>query len=178
MKKILVITTLLISIAALKAEEAPVFQASLTPDVAIHPKTTEIHGLSLSIWGENPQQGVALGFVNGSSGDSSGFTWGLVNYSESYTGVSWGLVNVSTTSFVGWQDGWVNVAQGDFTGFQSGWLVNYAKNFRGLQLGLVNYTENLRGVQIGLANIAMNNPWFSDFPDKLATGFPIVNWSF
>jgi hypothetical protein len=178
MKKILVLAVLVASVAGLKAEETPIFQASLTPDIAIYSKTTEIHGLSLSIWGQNPQQGVALGFVNGSSGDSRGFTWGLVNYSESYTGVSWGLVNVSTTSFVGWQDGWVNVAQGDFTGFQSGWLVNYAKNFRGLQLGLVNYAENLRGVQIGLANIAMNNPWFSDFPDKLATGFPIVNWSF
>jgi len=141
-------------------------------------RQSSIHGLSLSIWGENPQQGVALGFVNGSSGDSSGFTWGLVNYSESYTGVSWGLVNVSKTSFVGWQSGWINVAQGEFTGFQSCWLVNYAKNFRGLQLGLVNYAENLQGVQIGLANIAMNNPWFTDFPDKLATGFPIVNWSF
>jgi hypothetical protein len=43
---------------------------------------------------------------------------------------------------------------------------------------LVNYAENLRGVQVGLANVAMNNPWFNEFPDKLATGFPIVNWSF
>ncbi len=48
----------------------------------------------------------------------------------------------------------------------------------GLQVGLVNYAEELHGVQIGLANIAINNPWFSEFPDKLATGFPIVNWSF
>jgi hypothetical protein len=178
MKNIIIITVLVTSVAGLKAEETPVFQASLTPDIAIYPKTTEIHGLSLNIWGQNPQAGVALGFVNGSSGESAGFTWGLVNYSESYTGVSWGLVNICQTRYVGWQDGWVNVAQGEFTGFQSGWIFNYAKNFRGLQLGLVNYAENLRGVQIGLANIAINNPWFSDFPDKLATGFPIVNWSF
>jgi hypothetical protein len=177
MKKIFIMT-MLIGVIGLEAEETPVFQASLTPDIAIYSKTTEIHGLSLNIWGENPQKGVTLGFVNGSSGKSSGFTWGLVNYSESYTGVSWGLVNVSTTSFVGWQSGWINVAQGEFTGFQSGWLVNYAEKCHGLQLGLVNYSENLRGVQIGLANIAMNNPWFTDFPDKLATGFPIVNWSF
>jgi hypothetical protein len=178
MKKILIATALIISTAGVKAGEAPFFQASLTPDTAIYSKTTEIHGLSLSIWGENPQQGVALGFVNGSSGNSSGFAWGLVNYAESYTGVAWGLVNVSKASFVGWQDGWVNVAQGEFTGFQSGWLVNFAEGFHGLQLGLINYAENLHGVQIGVANIAMNNPWFSDFPDKLATGFPIVNWSF
>src|SRR5450432_2852981 len=106
MEKIIVVVVLITSIAGLKADETQVFQASLTPDIAIYPKTTEIHGLSLNIWGENPQQGVALGFVNGSSGESSGFSWGLVNYSETYTGVSWGLVNVSKTSFVGWQSGW------------------------------------------------------------------------
>jgi hypothetical protein len=71
----------------------------------------------------------------------------------------------------------VNVAQGTFTGFQEG-VVNVAQEFHGFQLALVNYTENLHGVQVGVVNIALNNPWFNDFPDKLATGFPIVNWSF
>jgi hypothetical protein len=178
MKKILIAAALTVSVASLWADESHGFQASLTPDIAIYPKTTEINGLSLNIWGENPQHGVAIGFVNGSTGDSSGFTWGIVDYSESYTGVSWSVVDVNSTSFHGWQAGIVNVAQGEFVGFQSCWLVNYAKEMHGLQLGLVNYTENLHGVQVGLANIAMNNPWFSDFPDKLATGFPIVNWSF
>jgi hypothetical protein len=178
MKKILIATVSLTiaSTAGLMADE-PFFQASLTPDIAIYSKNTEIHGLTLSIWGENPQHGVALGFVNGSSGDSGGFAWGLVNYSESYTGVSWSLVDINNTSFKGWQSGWISISQGEFTGFQSG-LINYANKFNGLQLGLVNYAENLHGVQIGLANIAINNPWFTDFPDKLATGFPIVNWSF
>lgn len=181
MKKILILTVLITSAAAVQAQDTNdihCFQASLTPEIAIYPRTTEIRGLSLNIWGENPQHGVSLGFVNGSSGDSGGFTWGLVNYSESYTGVSWSIVDVSRISFTGWQSGWVNVAQGDFTGFQSGWLVNYAHECHGLQLGLVNYADKLDGVQVGLANIAMNNPWFSDFPDKLAPGFPIVNWSF
>jgi hypothetical protein len=178
MKKLIVITALVISAAGLRAEETHGFQASLTPDIAIYPKTTEINGLSLSIWGENPQQGVALGFVNGSTGDSAGFSWGLVNYSDTYTGVEWAWVNVNKTSFHGWQYGLVNVAQGEFVGFQSGWLFNYSKKVTGLQLGLVNYAENLDGVQIGLANIALNNGWFNEFPDKLATGFPIVNWSF
>jgi hypothetical protein len=178
MQKIVVISILAISGIALKADESRVFQASLTPDIAIYSRTTEIDGLSLNIWGENPQRGVTLGIVNGSTGESSGFTWGLVNYSDSYTGVAWGWINVNKVNFVGWQDGWVNVAEGTFTGLQSGWIFNYAREFHGLQVGLVNYAQNLHGVQIGLANIAMNNPWFSDFPDKLATGFPIVNWSF
>jgi hypothetical protein len=179
MKKLFVITTvLIIGAAGLQAQDSHPFQASLTPDIAIYPTDAEIHGLSLNIWGENPQQGVALGIVNGSTGDSAGFSWGIVNYSEMYTGVSWAWVNVNTTSFHGWQYGWVNVAQGEFIGFQSGLIFNYSKKATGLQLGLVNYAESLDGVQIGLANIVMDNPWFSDFPDKLATGFPIVNWSF
>ncbi|MEJ0089481.1 MAG: hypothetical protein WDM80_07025 [Limisphaerales bacterium] len=178
MKKIFVITTLVISAASLRAEESHCFQASLTPDIAIYPKTAQINGLSLSIWGQNPQQGIAVGIVNGSTGDSAGFSWGLVNYSETYTGVSWAWVNVNQTSFTGWEYGLVNVARGDFTGFQSGWIFNYAGKMKGLQLGLVNYSQNLQGVQIGLANIAINNGWFNEFPDKLATGFPIVNWSF
>lgn len=178
MKKLILLSALVASIVSVKAVDAPFFQASLTPDVAIYSKTAQINGLCLSIWGENPQTGVALGIVNGSSGDSKGFSWGIFNYSESYTGVSWAPVNVNKTRFVGWQSGWVNIAQGEFTGFQSAYIFNYAKEFTGFQLGLVNYSQKLRGVQVGLANIAMNNPWFKEFPDKLATGFPIVNWSF
>ena len=183
MKKFFIITALAISAAGLRAEESHFFQASLTPDIAIYPKTTQINGLSLSIWGENPQHGLALGLVNGSSGDSYGFSWGLYNYAESYAGVSWGLVNYSAKDFTGWQGGIlfcpciVNISKGKFTGFQNG-VVNVSEEFHGLQLGLVNYSQNLHGVQIGLANIAINNGWFDDFPDKLATGFPIVNWSF
>jgi len=162
MKKLFVITSLTISAAGLKAADAPFFQASLTPDIAIYSKTTEIRGLSLSVWGENPQQGFALGFVNGSSGESMGFSWGLFNYDDTYTGVAWAVVNASNEKFVGWQEG----------------VVNVAKEFHGLQWGVVNYAENLRGVQLGFVNVAMNNPWFKELPDKFATGFPFVNWSF
>jgi hypothetical protein len=153
------------------------FQASLTPEIAIEPKTAQIDGVALSIWGENPQHAFALGFINGSTGDSAGFSLGLVNCAETYTGVALGIVNISEQDFHGWQDGLVNYCQGSFTGFQSGWI-NVSSEFHGLQYGFVNYTENLQGVQIGLVNVAMNNPWFDEFPNKLATGFPIVNWSF
>jgi len=184
MKKLILITTLVISAAGLQAADAPFFQAALTPDIALYSKTTEISGISLDIWGENPQHSFNLGFVNGSTGDSGGFSLAFfVNYADAYTGVEWSMVNVSRTSFVGWQGGFifwpslVNVSKGTFTGFQEG-VVNCAQEFHGFQLALVNYTENLHGVQIGLINIALNNPWFHEFPDKLATGFPFVNWSF
>ncbi len=175
MKKILVLTALAVSAASLKADSP--FQASLTPDIAIHSKSTQINGLALSIWGENPQHALALGFVNGSTGDSEGLSWSLVNYADTYTGVAWAVVNISHKKFIGWQDGVVNYSEGYFKGLQSGWL-NVSEEFHGLQFGLVNYAENLRGVQIGFINVARNNPWFQEFPDKLATGFPIVNWSF
>jgi hypothetical protein len=177
MKKLIIIIALVISTVGLKAEESHFFQASLTPDIAIYSKTTEIRGIALDIWGENPQHSFNLGFVNGSTGDSAGLSWGLVNYDDSYTGVQWGYVNISYKSFVGWQDGWVNYSQGYFKGFQSG-LVNITQEAHGLQLGVVNYTESLNGVQIGVVNIIKDNPWFNEFPNKLATGFPIVNWSF
>ena len=176
MKKTLLLSAVVMAALGVRADQ-PVFQASLTPDVAIYPTTTEIHGLSLDIWGQNPQHSLNLGFVNGSTGDSCGFTWGLVNYGDAYTGVAWAWINISYQNFTGWQDGLVNVSQGKFTGLQSGWI-NVAQEFHGLQLGLVNYSEDLHGVQIGFANIALNNPWFTAMPDKLATGFPIVNWSF
>ncbi len=176
MKKLLIIAALATSVASLKADES-VFQASLTPDIAIHPRTTEINGFALNIWGENSQHSLNLGFVNGSTGDSKGLGWGLVNYDDSYTGVQWGIVNYSKKSFIGWQDGCVNVSKGYFKGFQDG-LINVAEDAHGLQFGGFNYTEKLNGVQIGLINIIKDNGWFDEFPNKLAKGFPIVNWSF
>lgn len=163
MKKLIILTSLIACVTGLKAGEAA-FQASLTPDIAIQSKDTQVNGLCLSIWGENPQHALALGFVNGSTGsDSKGLSWAfLVNYSDTYTGVDLALVNWSKVKFTGLQWGAVNVAN----------------EFHGLQMGWVNYSENLRGVQLGLINVAQNNPWFNEFPDKLATGFPIVNWSF
>src|ERR1035438_3076435 len=176
MKKLLILTTLAGSTIVSQADES-VFQASLTPDIAIHSRTTQINGLALNIWGENPQYSLNIGFVNGSTGGSQGLAWGLVNYADSYTGVAWGLVNVSREKFFGWQDGAINYSQGTFTWLQSGWI-NVAQDFQGLQLGFVNYAEHLNGVQLGLVNVARNNPWFNEFPNKLATGFPILNWSF
>ncbi|MCX6895007.1 MAG: hypothetical protein NTZ16_05800 [Verrucomicrobia bacterium] len=177
MKTLIIIISLAITVTAVQAGEA-LLQLSLTPDIAIHPKTTQINGLALNIWGENPQHSLNLGIVNGSTGDSMGLSWAFIaNYADSYTGVQWAFVNVSQRNFLGWQSGAVNFSQGTFTGLQSGWI-NVAQEFHGLQLGFINYAEKLNGVQVGAVNVAMNNPWFKEFPNKLATGFPFVNWSF
>ena len=174
--KILNVSAVVFAIA-LSANAQSAFQASLVPEVAIHSKDTRINGVALSIWGENPQSALALGLVNGSTGESKGLTISAANYADSYSGVALGFVNVCQENFTGWQGGFVNCAWGNFTGLQSG-PVNIAEKFDGLQLGVYNFTETLHGVQIGIINIALNNPWFSEFSDKLAPGFPIVNWSF
>lgn len=185
-KPALLMTALLVGVIEVQAqqnqpnvgnEDDTVFQLSLVPDIALFPKTTTVNGFSLNIWGENPQHGVALGLINGSTDESAGFSFGIVNYDDTYRGVQWGFVNVSKQDFIGWQRGFVNFSQGSFTGFQDGFL-NFSEEVTGFQFGLVNYTQQLKGLQIGIVNVAMNNPWFEEFPDKLATGFPIVNWSF
>jgi len=162
MKK-LVIAVLICLVASSAYAESKPFQLSLVPDVAIHSKDTHIKGVTLNIWGQNPQSAFALGFVNGSTGDSKGFSWGLVNYAESYTGVELGLVNYAT---------------GNFTGVQSGFF-NYAVKLKGLQLGTINYAKTAEScIQIGLINIISQNQWFTGFPNELAKGMVFVNWRF
>jgi hypothetical protein len=177
MKTTLLIFAFVAGTIAARAGDSSAFQASLTPSVALHSSSTQIDGLSLSIWGENPQRGLTLGFINGSTGDSKGFTWGLYNYDETYTGVQLGIVNYSSTGFSGLQYSFVNFDQGTFKGLEWG-FVNVSQDTHGLQLGAVNYAETLSGMQIGLVNIASNNEWFTALPNQLAPAFVFVNWSF
>jgi hypothetical protein len=141
-------------------------QLSLTPDIAIESKTTQIDGVSLSIWGENPQNAIALGFINGSTGSSSGLSLGLLaNYAQSYKGA---------------QLAWIaNYSSQTFTGLQLA-AFNYAENLNGLQLGFINYANtSKKGVQIGFVNI-MNETktWFRNLPNEVAPGMVFVNWRF
>ena len=170
MKKLLtILTSLLIASGALVASEP--IQLSLTPEIAIFDRNTQIEGLDLSIWGENPQTALALGIVNGSTGHSAGFScsW-ILNYADDYKGVQWALVNYVKGDFLGWQSGFVNYTDGTMKGFQGG-AVNYAGHLTGLQLGFVNYAETAKtGVQIGLVNLIPSNDWFRGLPDELAPG--------
>lgn len=161
-KLILVLAFSLIATSAFAETQG--FQLSLTPDIAIHPKTTLVKGVTLSVWGENPQSALALGFVNGSTGQSSGLSWGLANYAESYKGAQLGIGNY---------------ASGDFTGLQWG-AVNYAGNLNGLQLGFVNIAKATKqGLQIGFVNVIQDNKqWFSNLPEELAPVMVFVNWGF
>ncbi len=154
-------------------------QLSLTPEIAIFDRSERIEGLALSIWGENPQSALALGFVNGSTGQSAGLSLSFIlNYADSYKGVQWAAVNYTEGDFLGWQAGFVNYTEGTMKGLQSG-VVNYAGKLTGLQFGLVNFAETAQtGVQIGLVNLLPQNAWFSELPDGLAPGMIFINWRF
>lgn len=153
---------------------------SLTPDIAIHDRSERIEGLTLSIWGENPQTALSLGIVNGSSGESAGLSWAFIcNYAESYKGVHWAPINYTKVDFLGWQGGFVNYTGGAMKGLQSG-AVNYAGKLTGLQYGFLNFAETAdAGVQIGFVNlISQNKHWFTGLPNELAPGMVFVNWRF
>ena len=76
MVKKLILGLIVSFFATTASAETQPFQLSLIPDVAIHNKATHIQGISLSIWGENPQTALAIGIVNGSTGQSSGISFG------------------------------------------------------------------------------------------------------
>ena len=161
-------------------------QLSLTPDIAVYDRSETINGLTLSIWGENPQTALAIGLVNGSTGQSAGLSVGILNYADDYSGLQWGLVNYTKHDFAGWQGGFglgllvsvANYTGGTMSGFQCG-VVNYAGSLTGLQLGLINYAKIAdAGVQIGLINVMPQNQFLTGLPDELAPGMILVNWRF
>ena len=177
MKKMLVLIVSGWFVAVAAASAAKPLQVSLTPDVSLFGKTERIEGLALSLWGENPQTALALGIVNGSTGDSAGFSLGLLlNYADNYKGVQWAPINYAKGDFFGWQGGLVNYVDGTLSGLQSG-VVNYAGRLTGLQFGLVNYAATVeRGVQIGLINFMPRNRFLSGLPSELAPVMVFVNW--
>ena len=183
MKKLLIVLAGVLiasgAMAQIKLTETKPFNASILPDLAIYDRSERIEGLTLSIWGENPQTSLALGIVNGTSGDSAGFSWAfLLNYADDYKGVQWAPVNYVTGDFLGWQAAFVNYTGGSMKGLQTGW-VNCAGKLTGLQFGFVNYAETGKtGVQIGLVNLIPDNRWFSGLPNELAPGMIFVNWRF
>ncbi|MDD2598816.1 MAG: hypothetical protein PHO37_06285 [Kiritimatiellae bacterium] len=177
MKKLLIA---LIGVASLScAIASQPIQLSLTPEIALYDRNEQIEGLALSIWGENPQTALALGFVNGSTGQSAGLSLSFIlNYADDYKGVQWAAVNYTKGDFLGWQAGFVNYTEGTMKGLQSG-FVNYAGKLTGVQFGFVNYAESAEtGVQIGVVNLIPSNPWFSELPDQLAPGMIFLNWGF
>lgn len=185
MKRLLAFIVSTVVASGAMAETKP-FNLSITPNVAVYDRSETIEGLTLSIWGENPQTSLAIGFVNGATGESAGLSLGLLNYAENYKGLQWGLVNYTTGDCSGWQGGFgfgiavsaLNYTGGAMKGLQTG-IVNYAGKLTGLQFGLVNYAATADdGVQIGLVNIIPENRWFSGLPDELAPGMIFVNWGF
>lgn len=179
MKKLLTCLALFMLSSGIMAGTHP-FNLSLTPDIAVYDRTETIEGITLSVWGENPQTSLALGIVNGSTWQSAGLSWALfLNYADDYKGIQWAPINYTKGDFFGWQDGFVNYSGGNMRGLQMG-FVNYAGRVTGLQLGFVNFANDAdAGVQIGIVNIIRSNTnWFTDLPEELAPAMLFVNWRF
>ena len=176
MKKIMLVLVGLIAATGVMAESRPV-QLSLTPDISLFGRTETIEGLTIGIWSENPQTALALGIVNGSTGQSAGLSWAFIlNYAENYKGIQWAPINYTKTDFLGWQGGFVNYTEGSMKGLQSG-AVNYAGHLTGLQFGFVNYAATAETrVQIGVVNFIPQNPWFTDMPNGVSPAMIFINW--
>lgn len=161
-----------------QAGQTKPFNLSITPDMAVYNRLTNIEGVTLSIWGENPQKSLAFGIINGTTGQSAGLNWSFIlNYNDNYKGVQWSMINYSKQESFGWDAGLIDYTGNVMTGLVTG-LVNYAGRLRGLQFGLVNYVKDTdTGVQIGLINIIRTNTgWFSDLPNSLAPVMILANW--
>lgn len=177
MKKICACLALCLISFGVFADTKP-FNASITPDMAIYSRTTTIEGVTLSIWGENPQTSLALGIVNGSVGNSAGLDWALfVNYADNYKGVQWAPVNYASHDSLGWDAGFINYAGGLMTGLATG-AVNVTQRLWGVQFGFINYVKTTdAGFQLGFINIIQSNrKWFSNFPREFAPVMIFVNW--
>lgn len=178
MKKVLVCLVGIMMASGVMAGSKPI-QISLTPELSLFGRNETIEGLTLSVWGENPQTALALGIVNGSTGQSAGLSWAFIlNYADNYKGIQWAPINYTKGDFLGWQGGFVNYTEGSMKGLQTG-AVNYAGKLTGLQFGFLNYAATAEtGVQIGLVNLIPENEWFTGLPDELAPGMILVNWRF
>ena len=175
MKKLVMGCAIVIMIAGTALASKPI-QVSIIPDVALYGRTETIEGLTIGLWSENPQTALALGVINGSTGQSAGLSWAFIlNYAESYTGIHWAPINYTAGDFLGWQAGFVNYA-GAMRGLQRG-TVNITGRLTGLQFGFINYAETVdTGLQIGLINIMPQNQWFTELPNALAPAMIFVNW--
>ena len=178
MKRILIILLGILAIGGAMAGGQP-FQLSLTPQLSLVDRTNKVDGVSLNIWGENRQSGLALGIVNGSTGFSSGLSVALIlNYADFYNGIQVAPVNLARADFWGLQIGIVNCTDGRMKGLQFG-MLNIAGHLAGFQVGLVNYAGSAKkALQLGLVNVNPRNDWFTELPEELAPEMFFLNWRF
>lgn len=160
---------------AVTAADRP-FQASLTPDWAICEQSDAITGLAINLWGCNEAHAIALGLINGSFGQSGGFSLGAFNYADRYHGVQGGLLNAAS-DLDGCEVGFVNYVTDDCKGWQLG-FGNYAGRLSGVQVGFVNMAAQTdTGLQVGFVNlIPQNRRWFGGLPNELAPVMVFLNW--
>lgn len=99
---------------------------------------------------------MAAGF-NNVEGDVTGVQWAMgFNLAKKLNGIQCAILNIASGDAKGLQIAPMNIASGKFSGIQLGGLFNYAKDLRGMQIGLINTSDNSSGVSIGLLNFVQN----------------------
>jgi hypothetical protein len=155
---LLMIVLFLVSFSAPAAAQSKPVQLALFNPIQIHPETSSISGIRLSlIYGKNTSvTGVDLGLINQTTNGES-------------VGWQWGILGLNQDKFTGLQSSFVNLTDRYSEGVMFGFY-NYAGNMNGVQIGFINNAGSMKGLQIGLINIIKRG---GQFPV-----FPIVNWSF
>jgi len=104
-------------------------QLSLTPDIALYGRSEQISGLTLNIWGEEPADGAGLGVGQRINREQHGRESGHPELRGQLQGPAMGFVNYTKQDFSGWQGGpffgllvsAVNYTGGTMTGSSAAW---------------------------------------------------------
>lgn len=97
------------------------------------------------------------GGFNYAQGDLDGVQLAIgFNRAKKVSGFQVALMNLADGDVSGVQAGLLNIADKKFNGIQFGGLFNYARNLRGLQIGLINASDNSSGLSLGLINFVKN----------------------
>jgi hypothetical protein len=155
-------------------EVKPINLALITP-IQIVPKDQSVGAFRASlIYGRNVDvKFVDLGLIMKTDRTGVGFQWGLAGIGHDFSGLQWTAVGYNTGTLKGVQLGAVNFTGGP----ESGWvqccgIFNGANDFEGLQFSVVNYAKQLKGLQLGLINI-ITEGGFLGLPV-----FPFFNFNF
>lgn len=155
---LLIVGFCLVGLPTRAAAQSKPVQLALFNPVQIHPESSSISGVRLSL-------------IYGKNTSVTGVDWGLINHNTDgeSVGWQWGILGMNNDKFTGLQSSFVTLTDRYSEGVMLGFY-NYAGNMNGVQIGFINNAGSMKGLQIGLINIIKKG---GQFPV-----FPIVNWSF
>lgn len=170
----LALSVLTVAPVAARAQEKPINLALVAP-IQIVPVEESVSAFRFSlIYGRNQSVRYAdLGLVNHTDVKNEGVQLGVIGIGADFSGLQMNFGGAYDTGFLnGVQlSGLANWAESG-EGVMAAGAFNGTQQFEGLQIALVNYAKDLRGVQVGLINIIVSGGLFG------LPVFPFVNFRF